>query len=170
LVREAIEMVGVLVGAVSFVEGLANQKGVSIRTTAGPHLPLVSGDQRFSRQVVINLLSNAIKFSPVGGEIVVAAVHVEGKYLDISVSDHGPGIEPALLRRLGEPFLQGNPSVTHSGQGTGLGLAICMRYMDLLGGELIIDSSPGAGTTATIRFPQHLLIATQSVAHDKAAE
>jgi two-component system cell cycle sensor histidine kinase PleC len=158
LQREAIDIPGVIAAGVSFVEGLATQKRVRIRAAIAPQLPSVSGDERFSRQVVINLLSNAIKFSSPDSEIVISTVYAEGKFLDIAVSDHGPGIEPALLKRLGEPFLQGNPSVSHSGQGTGLGLSICKRYMDLLGGELIIDSTVGSGTTATIRFPHHLLI------------
>jgi osomolarity two-component system sensor histidine kinase SLN1 len=81
-----------------------------------------------------------------------------GHGLDISVKDSGPGIEPTLLRRLGEPFLQGNPAVSHLGKGTGLGLSICKRYMDLLGGELKIESIVGIGTTATIRFPGKLLV------------
>ncbi len=156
--REAIDMADVIVAAASFVEGLAAQRTIRIRVAIQPRLPLVSADQRFSRQVVINLLSNAIKFSPPHSEIVIGARYSEGRHLDIAVSDHGAGIEPALLKRLGEPFLQGNPSVSHSGQGTGLGLSICKRYMDLLGGELLIDSTVGTGTTATIRFPETLLI------------
>ncbi|MBY0509499.1 MAG: hypothetical protein K2P94_05035 [Rhodospirillaceae bacterium] len=156
--QEAIDIPGVITAAVSFVEGLASQKNIKIRVAVPGGLPAVSGDQRFSRQVVINLLSNAIKFSPPDSEIVVATHYIEGRHLDVSVSDHGPGIEPALLRRLGEPFLQGNPSVSHSGQGTGLGLSICKRYMDLLGGELLMDSTVGSGTTAIIRFPNRLMI------------
>jgi len=156
--REAISVPGVIAAAVSFTEGLAKQKGIAMRIVMAENLPTVSGDQRFSRQVVINLLSNAIKFSPPHSEIVISARYIPGKFLDISVRDHGPGIEPALLQRLGEPFLQGNPSVSQMGQGTGLGLSICKRYMALLGGELLVDSIVGSGTTASIRFPQNLLI------------
>jgi two-component system cell cycle sensor histidine kinase PleC len=168
LQREAIDIPAVVAAAVSFVDGLAAQKKIRIRVAVPPTLPAVSGDQRFSRQVVINLLSNAIKFSPPDSEIVVSARHVEGKALDIAISDHGPGIEPALLKRLGEPFLQGNPSVSH-GQGTGLGLSICKRYMDVLGGELSINSAVGSGTTATIRFPHRLLITEEDRARGIAA-
>lgn len=166
LQREAINLHNVIGAAVSFVEGLASQKGVRMRTAIPSVLPAVSGDQRFSRQVLINLLSNAIKFSPPGSEIVIAARATEEKHLDICVSDHGPGIEPTLLKRLGEPFLQGNPAVSNAGQGTGLGLSICKRYMDVLGGELLVDSVVGGGTTATIRFPQQLLTAAAAGAPD----
>ena len=168
--REPMSIHGVMNAAVSFVEGLASQKSIVIRKAAPALLPSVSGDQRFSRQVLINLLSNAIKFSPAGGEIVISVRYIEGKHLDVAVHDNGPGIEPALLRRLGEPFLQGNPAVSHSGQGTGLGLSICKRYMDLLGGELFIESAVGNGTTATVRFPHHLLSSSAEPTRRTAAE
>jgi len=112
----------------------------------------VLGDERFIRQVLINLLSNAVKFSPANGKIEVTASYAQGDSLNVSVADNGPGIEPAILRRLGEPFLQGNPAISQSGQGTGLGLSICKRYMDLLGGKLVIDSTLDRGTIATLRF------------------
>ncbi len=157
LQQKAIDMGEATASAISFIEGLAGQKNVRMDVEAMENLPRVTGDERFVRQVLINLLSNAVKFSPAGGKIRVAAAHSPGKSLDISVADNGPGIEPTLLRRLGEPFLQGNPAISQSGQGTGLGLSICKRYMDLLGGELIINSTVDRGTTATIRFPNSLL-------------
>lgn len=156
--QDRVAMPDVVSAAASFVQGLATQRGLRILIDAPASLPAVSGDERFMRQVLINLLSNAIKFSPPDGEITVHATHRAGQWLAISVKDNGPGIEPGLLRRLGEPFLQGNPSVSHLGKGTGLGLSICKRYMDLLGGQLMIESAVGAGTTATIRFPHHLLV------------
>lgn len=156
--QDTIDMRAAMSAAASFVQGLATQRGLRIAVEASAHLPSVRGDERFIRQVLINLLSNAIKFSPAEGEIVLWATYRAGHWLDISVKDNGPGIEPSLLKRLGEPFLQGNPAVSHLGKGTGLGLSICKRYMDLLGGELRIESMVSAGTTATIRFPNDLLV------------
>jgi len=162
LQHRSIDMRAAVSAAISFVQGLATQRGLRISLDIPPHLPSVSGDERFIRQVLINLLSNAIKFSPLDGEILVRATlrpgQGPGHGLDIAVKDSGPGMEPALLKRLGEPFLQGNPALSHLGKGTGLGLSICKRYMDLLGGELKIESVVGVGTTATIRFPQALLV------------
>lgn len=149
----------VILGAVSFVEGLAAGKDLRLRVALPPEMPMIPSDERFLRQVLINLLSNAIKFSPPNAEIVVSARSHADAGVAVSVSDHGPGIEPGLLKRLGEPFLQGNPALSHSGQGTGLGLSICKRYMDLLGGDLKVESTLGAGTTATLRFPRRLVIA-----------
>jgi signal transduction histidine kinase len=156
--QDTVDPRAVVSAAASFVQGLATQRGLQISVDTPSHLPSVSGDERFIRQVLINLLSNAIKFSPPEGEILVWTAYRAGHWLDIAVKDNGPGIEPTLLRRLGEPFLQGNPAVSHLGKGTGLGLSICKRYMDLLGGELKIESIVGIGTTATIRFPNRLLV------------
>jgi signal transduction histidine kinase len=118
----------------------------------------VLGDERFVRQVLINLVSNAIKFSPAGRAVLVRTAVTHDGALDLSVIDHGHGIEPMILKRIGEPFLQGNPSLSRAGQGTGLGLSICKHYMDLLGGELLIDSTLGVGTTVTMRFPRELRV------------
>ncbi len=153
----------VVLGAVNFVEGLAAGKDIKLRVALPNELPMISSDDRFARQVLINLLSNAIKFSPQGAEIVVGARNHADFGVTVSVADHGPGIEPGLLKRLGEPFLQANPALSHSGQGTGLGLSICKRYMDLLGGDLKVESTLGSGTTATIRFPRALVITAPAV-------
>lgn len=158
LQQDAVDIAAAVSAAVSFVQGLATQRGLRIDVDVPVGLPCVSGDERFIRQVLINLLSNAIKFSPPEADILVRAAYHDGESLDVAVKDSGPGIEPAILRRLGEPFLQGNPAISHLGKGTGLGLSICKRYMDLLDGDLKIESAVGAGTTATIRFPHKLLV------------
>jgi len=143
-------------GAVGFLSGMAKASGLTVKTTVAPHLPLVTGDERFVRQVLINLLSNAIKFSPAHGQVRVRAMLTPEDHIDLSVVDHGPGIEPMILKRIGEPFLQGNPTLSRAGQGTGLGLSICKHYMELMGGMLIVESTLGVGTTVTMRFPKEL--------------
>lgn len=157
LQQQAIDMRAATASAASYIEGVAAQKNVQILIDPFETIPRVTGDERFIRQVLINLLSNAVKFSPEGGEVRITASCGADKPLDISVADNGPGVDPSILRRLGEPFLQGDPAISQSGLGTGLGLSICKRYMDLLGGELVIESASDRGTTATIRFPPGLL-------------
>jgi signal transduction histidine kinase len=155
--HQAVDMAGVVDRAISFVEQLAAQSDLRIDAAVAPRLPRVTGDERFIRQVLINLLSNAIKFSPPAGRVLVRADITAYGDLDVSVTDQGSGIAPMILKRIGEPFLQGDPALSRAGQGTGLGLSICKHYMDLLGGELLLESSPGSGTTATMRFPPALL-------------
>jgi|GEM_PF-1498069 len=152
---EKISVGGVTEAAVAFVDRLASERGLRIAVNVPVNLPQVIADERYLRQVLINLLTNAVKFSAPGLDVVIEARrHAKG--LDIVVRDHGPGIDAAIMRRIGEPFLQGNPSVTRTGQGAGLGLSICKQYMDLLGGELLIASESN-GTTASVRFPPDLL-------------
>ncbi|MCB2106546.1 MAG: sensor histidine kinase [Rhodobacteraceae bacterium] len=169
IAREPVDVSGAVESAVSFVEGLADQKRLHIRVLMPAQLPRINGNERLIRQIVINLLSNAIKFSPRSAEIEVSARHSDDGPLEIAIADRGPGIETSILRRIGEPFLQGNPSISRSGQGTGLGLSICKNYLNLMGGELVIDSTFGAGTTAVVRFPPFLLVPRAQGAHSSAA-
>jgi signal transduction histidine kinase len=134
--------------AIGFVDRLASERDLRVNVNMPISTPLVMADRRYLQQILINLLTNAVKFSPAGSEVSVDA-RVDDSGLLVSVR---PGIDAGVLRRIGEPFLQGNPSVTRTGQGAGLGLAICKQYMSLLGGELIIESS-SAGTIAALRFP-----------------
>ena len=159
ILAQAVDIGGVVTRAVSFVEQLAAQFDLNLTADVPPRLPQVLGDERFIRQVLINLLSNAIKFSATGSTVDIRAILSHRGSLDLTVTDRGPGIEPMILKRIGEPFLQGNPALSRVGQGTGLGLSICKHYMGLLGGELVIESAPGVGTTAIMRFPPALLIA-----------
>lgn len=156
LQQEVIDLTAVVESAVSFLERMASASHLKVKTEITARIPSFIGDERFVRQVLINLLSNAIKFSPAGSTVIVRAAIASDQALDLSVTDHGPGIEPMILKRIGEPFLQGNPTLSRAGQGTGLGLSICKHYMDLLGGALVIDSTLGAGTTVTMRFPRNL--------------
>jgi signal transduction histidine kinase len=156
LQADKISLVAVTETAVAFVDRLAGERGLRISVNVPVNLPQVVADERYLRQVLINLLTNAVKFSTPGLDVVIEArQHALG--LDILVRDHGPGIDDAIMRRIGEPFLQGNPSITRIGQGAGLGLSICKQYMEMLGGELLISSEPNRGTTAAVRFPPHLL-------------
>jgi signal transduction histidine kinase len=153
---EKLNVLSVTEAAVAFVDRLASERGLRIAVNVPVNLPRVMADERYLRQVLINLLTNAVKFSTPGLDIVIEArQHALG--MDISVRDQGPGIDDSIMRRIGEPFLQSNPSVTRVGQGAGLGLSICKQYMDMLGGELLIASNTQSGTTATIRFPPSLL-------------
>ena len=156
LQAEKVNVLAVTEAAVAFVDRMANERSLRIVVNIPTNLPRVIADERYLRQVLINLITNAVKFSAPGQDVIIEARgHASG--LDILVNDHGPGIDDSVMRRIGEPFLQGNPTVTHSGQGAGLGLSICKQYMELLGGELLMTSAPTSGTTATVRFPTSLL-------------
>ncbi len=99
------------------------------------------------KQVLINLLSNAIKFTERGWIEVRVRFDQSTGQIGFSVADSGIGIEPSKMGSLFQPFFQANESVTRQYGGTGLGLSISRRLVQALGGDISVQSSPGAGSS-----------------------
>ncbi len=129
------------------------------------------GDARRVRQIVVNLLSNAIKFTNPGGRIVVDCAAVSGdgpprrgasgvgntnRWVCVRVADTGVGIHPDQLDLVFEPFTQGTSSLAARAAGTGLGLTISRRLARLMGGDITVDSTLGAGSVFTLWLPRAL--------------
>lgn len=115
---------------------------------------LDSADYRGNRdllaQVWQNLLGNAVKFVPERGLVRVLLRREENR-LRVSVVDTGPGMSGEVQRRVFEKFYQGDPS--RGSQGNGLGLVLAKRVVDLHGGEIVVSSKEGKGTTFTVYLP-----------------
>ena len=128
------------------------------------------GDPLRLRQVLVNLVGNAVKFTAAG--TVTLACRPVGQdagaqQLRFEVRDTGPGIAPEALARLFQPFSQADMSTTRRYGGTGLGLAISRRLVEMMGGQLGVESEPGAGST--FHFTVALERARQPVAAPAAA-
>ena len=128
---------------------MAAEKGLSFATLVDPDVPrMVYTDEVRLRQVLINLLGNAIKFTLEGGARLVVAQ--KNNRLILTISDTGPGIGEKDQQRVFEAFERGS----RSGEtGAGLGLTITLRLVELMGGEMSLDSVPGEGCTVTVEIP-----------------
>ena len=144
---------------------LAEDRGLTLRPPgdAARGVRLV-GDEDRVRQVVVNLLSNAIKFTEPGGSVAIGveqtdapdgAAHVRsgGKWVAISVADTGIGIARDQLDTIFAPFVQAQGGRTRDHDGSGLGLTISRRLARLMGGDLVVKSEVGKGSTFALWLP-----------------
>ncbi|HXF61741.1 MAG TPA: response regulator [Caldilineaceae bacterium] len=128
----------------------AHQKGLELAYSLAPYTPAtIVGDSGRLRQILTNLVANAVKFTAQGEVVVTVDSQGEGDdhCLHFAVRDTGIGIPPAGMARLFESFSQVDASTTRRFGGTGLGLAISRRLCRLMGGEMWVESEPGAGST-----------------------
>ena len=130
----------------------ARENGIELATDAPLDLPVITGDPRAFKQIVINLVSNAVKFTERGGKVTVAA-SIEGPRFVLRVSDNGVGIAPDDLKRIGDPFFQAGKTYQRRHEGTGLGLSIVKSLVGLHGGDINVHSKVGEGTTVTVALP-----------------
>ncbi len=130
----------------------ARENGVDLSADVPQDLPMVTGDPRAFKQIVLNLVSNAIKFTERGGHVTVSA-GVDGARLLLRITDTGVGIAADDLKRIGDPFFQAGKTYQRRHEGTGLGLSIVKSLVTLHGGEMSIESKIDEGTTVTIALP-----------------
>lgn len=140
-----------LISQIKILSGLAGKKNIRLETT------LVNCDQKVFEadkgkinQVLLNLIGNAIKFTPEAGKVGVkmelSPIDDTLYFLSFEISDTGIGIAAEHIKNLTQPFYQVDSSNTRTHQGTGLGLAIAKKIVELMGGELMIESNPGQGS------------------------
>jgi signal transduction histidine kinase len=152
LAEEAVDIVTVIEGCIRLMRERADAAGLHLTQSMPVTLPLVQCDELRMKQVLLNLLSNAVKFTPAGGNISVHAQLAENG-LCITVEDSGIGIAPGDIEKALRPFGQIDSRLARKYQGTGLGLPLAKSMIELHGGRLEIDSSPGAGTRVAIWLP-----------------
>jgi len=143
--------VGALVGDVAKIQRpIVQKKGVEVKVAVDEPSPVVRADERRLRQVITNIVSNAVKFTDHGS--IEITVSLEGKRVEVSVKDTGPGIAPEALPKLFREFVQLG-SLKQRAHGTGLGLAICKRLVEAHGGEVRAKSELGMGSIFYVELP-----------------
>ena len=149
-----VEPVGVnevIQGAISTIEPTLNGAHVRIIREIASDLPVLNTDREKLGQILLNLLDNAIKFTK-QGEIRISASQQNGS-LQLVVSDTGIGIRKEELNKIFEEFQRGDSSGNKHYRGTGLGLAIVKNFVNLLGGEVAVESEAGKGSVFTVTLP-----------------
>ena len=159
--RVPMSLTGVVEKACSVLEQLAVRKNVELTLFTDPAIPAkVMGDALRLRQVLINIVNNSIKFS--SGLDRIGQVSLRAELTDSSpdqilvsfkVIDNGIGMDKETQQRLFTSFTQGDTSTTRRFGGTGLGLAISRQLVNLMGGEISVQSVPEQGSTFTIELP-----------------
>jgi len=146
-----------IVEVLNLVAVKAKDKGLTMRSVIDPTVPfMLRGDSNRVRQVLLNLVGNAVKFTEVG-EILTRVVLVEKKqeraYIRFEVKDMGIGLSESTQKYLFQPFTQADNSTTRKYGGTGLGLSICKKLVELMGGEIGVESVEGQGALFYFSIP-----------------
>jgi signal transduction histidine kinase len=138
--------------AVTLIRERAQRHGIALGVEVDPRLGDFQADERKVKQILLNLLSNAVKFTPDGGRVDVSA-KLDTDKVEIAVKDTGVGIAPADQASLFEEFKQFGNDRSRKAEGTGLGLALTRRLVELHGGQILVDSAVGQGSTFRVLLP-----------------
>lgn len=171
---ESLDVRPFILDVASEVESLVNEKSLSLSLAMGSSLPRIRTDPTHLRQILVNLLGNAVKYTDAGSivvktrtlpretalgeglpQVVALAQESVRSWLAIQVIDSGIGIAATDQERVFEEFEQvgAGPRADSPNRGTGLGLAISRRLARLLGGDLLVQSEQGKGSTFTLWLP-----------------
>ena len=149
--KEPLPLAPMVADCIALIRPLAEANHITITEAGSGCVDFVQADRTRLKQVLINLLSNAIKYNRTKGSIGIVCMP-QGEWLQIRISDTGQGLSPAQQARLFTPFERLNADQTGI-EGTGIGLALCKRLVEIMGGEIGIESTPGTGSTFWIRLP-----------------
>jgi hypothetical protein len=152
--EEAFDLAAPVAEVLDLLAPAVAEKGIRLSASIDPLLPArVIGDARRLRQVLLNLADNAVKFTAVGGVgIRVERAEANGQ-VRFAVADTGIGMPPEVQARLFGRFAQGGPETARRYGGSGLGLMICKRLVGLMGGRIVLASTPGKGSTFSFEIP-----------------
>ncbi len=147
LMESQIELLGVK----------AREKGLKLNMICDSQLPInLKGDSGRISQIILNLISNAIKFTARGSiDVTANVIHRTSKttVIEFGVRDTGIGLSPEAARRLFQPFVQADETTARKFGGTGLGLSICKQLVELMKGEIFLETAEGQGSYFRFRIP-----------------
>jgi len=151
---ESVNVVELARGVLSGLTPLANERSIALELVLpGAEPPPVAVDAGRIRQVLTNLLANALRYTPQRGRVQVAVEQAAPEWVEVQVSDNGPGIRPEDLPHVFDRFYRGDRARTRDGGGAGLGLAIAKQWVEAHGGRIRAESVLGQGTTFAFTLP-----------------
>jgi two-component system sensor histidine kinase SenX3 len=151
-VRDTVEVIDVVTGAIERTAAFAEKRDMHIAVLDLPDGVSVIGDRRQLISALGNIVENAVKYSEPGGHVQIR-VRVEGDFAELMVADQGIGIPAADHARIFERFYRVDKARSRDTGGTGLGLAIVRHVATNHGGEVLVSSAEGEGSTFVIRLP-----------------
>jgi signal transduction histidine kinase len=151
--EEIIGFCTLVQSVITIIRPIAEKKSVEVDCVLDDPLMMVYVDPAKLKQILLNLLSNSVKFTDPRGRVRIDLVVHRSGDLVLSISDTGIGIPPEKIEKVFQPFEQVANHLTREHGGTGLGLPIAKALIELHGGELLLSSEVGVGTTARLRLP-----------------
>jgi PAS domain S-box-containing protein len=149
-----VKLEDIVRSSVRFFERTAAREKVRIECSVPENLPMLQGDERMVKQILMNLLSNAVKFTPAGGRIRIKIRRIDDARLRLSVTDTGYGIDRSDIEQVLEPFVQASKHrVAGFSEGTGLGLPLVKSFCEMHDGDFRLMSRQGIGTCAQVTLP-----------------
>ncbi|MEA2755068.1 MAG: hypothetical protein QOJ54_1357 [Aliidongia sp.] len=158
----AVDIAALVEDCTSLMRERLTRGKLRVRPEIEPGLPMVRADPVRLKQIVLNLLSNAIKFTEPGGDIAIRAGRNASGGLMLAISDTGIGMDPGHIAQAFEPFGLVHAAHSRPYEGTGLGLPLSRALVEEHGGQLLLTSLPGVGTTATVTLPAVRFIPTDT--------
>jgi two-component system sensor histidine kinase SenX3 len=155
--NELVDLAAVVQGAIARGRAVDGGRGIEITALEVPDGILVRGDERQLMSAVGNLVENAVKYSHAGG-VVQVRTRVDAAAVEVMVADQGIGIPTRDLDRVFERFYRVDKARSRDTGGTGLGLAIVRHVATNHGGEVLVSSQEGEGSTFVLRLPASLVV------------
>ncbi len=149
---QRVDLANVSAEAILELEKLWLLRKINIETDIPADLPAVFADQRRMRQVMLNLIENALKYSKDGGRILITMVHRTDQWLEVSISDEGPGIPPEAQQSIFVDRVR-LPQTSQKTTGFGIGLSVCRRIVEVHGGRIWVISEPSKGACFYFTVP-----------------
>lgn len=161
--HQPFDMRAAIESAVRQVAPMTEKKGLALGVAIDSTVGTLVGDRRRVEQILINLLSNAVKFTEQGR--IELKCYARNGWIETHIADTGPGIRESDMVNLFQPFQQLESGLARRHEGTGLGLSICRNLVQLLGGEIWVNSEWGKGSTFAFTLP--LTQVARSASHSK---